>query len=791
MLILLPTGLMLAVILSLYIFGVYWLQAGDLDRWFASQLAATKIRLDDHVAAEAQRLGVAADMIRRDRRLESLWAAGDREALLAEARPLLKDMREEYGVTHLFFHGRDRSNFLRVHKPEQYGDFVGHRPIVRTATSGRPAYGVELGPLGTFTLRHVSPWWVRGNGLLGFLELGTEWNYIAGAVNDVRGIRAVLLIKKKYLERRGWEEGMKMLGREGDWSYLPDAVVAGNTSGSIPRRVLLELKNSEKYRNSSGVELAINGKTFRAACIPLRDSGGRDVAEMFVLLDISTQKAALHKLIAALVVMGLLLTALLLGLAFYWLRHLEHRLAEADRNARQEAGLRQAYQEKQLARIEGINHLQEELIFPAPLEQKFKKITEAAVRIFDLDFCRIWRLKPADLCESGCIHGKVFEGSHACLRRDCCLHLAASSGRYESIEGNHRRVPLGAYQIGRIATGEEKTFFSNDVVNDPRIHDHGWAKKLGLVSFAGYRLRDENDEPVGVFALFSRHAISPEEAALLAQLGELASQIILAGRADEQLRHATAAAESSNQAKSRFVANVSHELRTPLHGILSFALFGKKRVETADREKLAEYFKKIYRSGQHLLNLVNDLLDISKLESDQITISPGPSNIHDLIQVVTEEFCSYAEERRITIVFDQPESECGIVVIDQERIAQVLRNLVGNAVKYSSNGGTVEISLVKSGDELQVTVADRGVGIPEDELEYIFDKFIQSSRTLTGAGGTGLGLSICREIITAHHGRIWAENRPGGGAILTFVIPCNVTKAPAGNQNETLTAAVQ
>lgn len=116
--------------------------------------------------------------------------------------------------------------------------------------------------------------------------------------------------------------------------------------------------------------------------------------------------------------------------------------------------------------------------------------------------------------------------------------------------------------------------------------------------------------------------------------------------------------------------------------------------------------------------------------------------------------------------------------LDHTRIQQLVRNLLNNAIKFSNPGTTIEVHFHDEPDVIRVSVYDRGPGIPEAELETIFNKFIQSSTTKTGAGGTGLGLSICREIVTAHAGRIWAVNRPGGGAIFTFELPRQPEASP-------------
>ena len=187
--------------------------------------------------------------------------------------------------------------------------------------------------------------------------------------------------------------------------------------------------------------------------------------------------------------------------------------------------------------IAGLNHLMEDLLGPGILEEKMKRITDGVVNIFSVDFARIWMIKAGDLCESGCFHAKVKQRPHLCRFQDLCLRLIASSGRYSHIDGEvHRRVPFGCYKIGRIAAAEESKFLTNNVTADPRVHDHKWAKKLGLVSFGGYRLLASDGKPLGVLALFSKHLISPNEDALLESLANTTAQVIQTAKTEQDIR---------------------------------------------------------------------------------------------------------------------------------------------------------------------------------------------------------------------------------------------------------------
>ena len=229
-------------------------------------------------------------------------------------------------------------------------------------------------------------------------------------------------------------------------------------------------------------------------------------------------------------------------------------------------------------------------------------------------------------------------------------------------------------------------------------------------------------------------------------------------------------AEQANLAKSIFLANMSHELRTPLHGILSFANFGLKNGATAEPQKLQRYFGTIHDSGMILLRLVNDVLDLAKLEAGKMSLDKRYLDIKALVAKVVDELESMTRDKKVAIQllnFDNNHK----IQADPTRIMQVVRNLLSNALKFSPEQTAVSISAREEHNSLLVSVADEGPGIPANEVEAIFDKFIQSSKTRTGAGGTGLGLAICREIIAVHGGRIWAENNPSRGAVFYFTLP--------------------
>lgn len=253
------------------------------------------------------------------------------------------------------------------------------------------------------------------------------------------------------------------------------------------------------------------------------------------------------------------------------------------------------------------------------------------------------------------------------------------------------------------------------------------------------------------------------------------------------------AAEAANRAKSEFLANMSHEFRTPMHAILSFSKLGLDNLdnETLPKEKLRKYFDRIDQSASRLMGLLNDLLDLAKLEAGRISYDFQCRDLRSTIDAVIAELSELARSKDLLLRVDVL-CEDTQAWFDATRMEQVLSNLLANAVKFTPDGKQITVTvsdgiLSKGGEQgngevpsLQVQIKDEGIGIPEDELTTIFDEFVQSSKTKSGAGGTGLGLAIVRRIVEQHGGVIAAANNPHGGATITFA----VLKAPTSSVGE-------
>jgi len=236
------------------------------------------------------------------------------------------------------------------------------------------------------------------------------------------------------------------------------------------------------------------------------------------------------------------------------------------------------------------------------------------------------------------------------------------------------------------------------------------------------------------------------------------------------LIEAREATEAAANAKQRFLANISHELRTPMHGIISFSRFGVEDAQAGPREELLDYFRQISSCGATLMSLLDDLLDLAKFDSGRMKLEFGELTLEEVAQEAVDEFTALYQERQVALDF-RVDPGLESVRADRKRLRQVFRNLLSNAGKFSSAGGTVGMRVMRAGSMARVVVEDSGKGIPPAELELVFDRFSQASNNQTGAGGTGLGLPLCREIVQAHGGLIWAENRAPSGTRMIFEVP--------------------
>lgn len=238
----------------------------------------------------------------------------------------------------------------------------------------------------------------------------------------------------------------------------------------------------------------------------------------------------------------------------------------------------------------------------------------------------------------------------------------------------------------------------------------------------------------------------------------------------ESAEKAKKAAEHANRTKDVFLANISHELRTPMQGIVGFSDLGLKSPGKISGQKARFYFSEILNSSKRLMPLLDNLLDLSKLEFGKEHYQFDSMNMAVTVTIALKELNALLREKNISVTLNSENSPRDIVA-DEAKILQVIINILSNAIKFAGPHSDIQVEIKDLDNEVMLSIRDNGVGIPEKEKESIFEAFIQSSRTDTGAGGTGLGLAICKRIVEDHQGKIWAENNEEDGANFIFKLP--------------------
>lgn len=274
---------------------------------------------NENIRYDVQALQTIMLALEQDEKLSDALAQRNRELLLRRASPLFKDMRRSFHITHLYFTGTDRVNILRVHTPLRYGDMIERVTMHQAHNSGLPAYGVELGPLGTLTLRFVAPWYDKNtHKLIGYVELGMEIDHVIDKLRNIFGVQVVVLVNKEFLDRKKWESGMRALGLTPDWDRFLNVVESEQSLYEIPLFLAEPLVHGEKIKNNSILHSADKKTTYRASTLFLHDTSAHSIAQVILLSDISEEVSEANEIIYMGSIIVLVVGSILI-LIFYWL----------------------------------------------------------------------------------------------------------------------------------------------------------------------------------------------------------------------------------------------------------------------------------------------------------------------------------------------------------------------------------------------------------------------------------------------------------------------------------------
>jgi len=665
-------------------------------------LNAASDELNEALIVQSASLEALLQVFTHNTCLQTALKNQDRESLLNDYLTQFNKLREKYNITHLYFHKSDRVNLLRVHKPERHGDLINRFTALEAERTGKPAAGIELGPLGTFTLRVVKPVY-DDDKLIGYMEIGKEIEDILNTIHKKYNVEVAVIINKDLLDKNKWVSGMDMLGRKTNWDRYSNAVLTYFSFEKFPAECNSFIKNISHSNQLSTSKIKINGKSWSIMADPLKDAAEKNVGSLIILRDISNADIAFTKLLSAVIGISLLIMWALFSFFFTILRRTDNAIVKQQQNLRDS-----------MQRFEGI-----------------LLSIQSGVLVIDAETHKIIEVNPAAAEMFGAKRKNVI--GNVCHKYICPAQKGSCpiTDLDQSIDNSERVI---------LNTKGEKIPVLKTVTE---IVLKG--RKCLLESFV-----DISEQ-------------KNARAELQATNNQLKETTSLANKlADE--------AQKASVTKSEFLANMSHEIRTPMNGVIGMA---NLLMDTNLNDVQRKYAETVCASGEVLLQLINDILDFSKIEAGKLEIEMIDFNLRDLMDNFAETMAYKAHEKNIEFLcFVPPDLHCSVNG-DPGRLRQILINLAGNAIKFTSNGEIeIRISYEFESDKemlLRFSVRDTGIGIPEDKIDNLFNLFTQvDSSTTRKFGGTGLGLAISKQLSEFMGGEVGVESKEGEGSTFWF-----------------------
>ncbi len=708
--ILTPLGLTLLVLLTISIVSIYWLQWQHLDEKMGAYLKEVEQLFHAKLAEDAKILESQINLLQLDQNIQKAYQAKERETLLHYAKPFFDAIRTKYQVTHFYFIDIDKVCFLRVHNPQHYGDLVNRFTLKDAMRKGTPVYGIELGKFGTFTLRIVYPWRVNGE-LIGYIELGKEIEHITKALKKTLDVELFFTINKSFFNRADWEEGLRMMGRNGEWEQFSDVVIIDKTMPMVPPTLHKFINKFLSHKHLvTVINVDINNKQYRGGFIPLFDASKREVCDIVVLIDISEAKTALQTLLTILIIFSAVIGSGLLGFFYFFIGSVETELLEVhNKLIVMEKAKTKLAKEKIQQQSEFLQHVIDSLDHPFYIINANNHQVEIAN-----------------------VAAQRSQSPITCY--------ALSHNRGEPCQGVNDSCPLEVVK---------KT-------KKPVVMEH--------IHF------DKEGQPINVevhgFPIF-------DQAGHVIQMIEYSLDIMARKQAELILQQAKKQAEAANRAKSEFLANMSHELRTPLNAILTMSELLTDGIYGEINARQLKAIGHIESGGSHLLSLINDILDLSKIEACEMKLEPENIIIEGVCHACVQMVKQIAMKKQIKVMFAS-DDDVETLIADQRAVKQILVNLLNNAIKFTPNNGKVTLDLY--GDTVNkvvnINVIDTGIGIPEHEMDNLFKPFTQIDGSLNRQHqGTGLGLALVYKLTELHGGSVNVKSEVGSGSTFTVSLP--------------------
>ncbi len=747
--ILVTIALSLLLVLFLSVGSSYWLKqvkSSEKTRHEANEL---KELLAYKINLEAKLLTGLIDSIQKDIHLQNSFISGSRDDLLTQASPLFNLINSKYNVTHFYFINLDRTCFLRVHKPDFFGDSIDRYTLKQAVTMGQISHGIELGPLGTFTLRVVYPWYFNGK-LQGYLELGTEINYIAPQIANFLEAELIISLKKKYLNKNKWEEGMRLMGRLSNWAQFDKVVIVSSTIPEIPEGIKTALSITSKSTDGEQFTLKHKGKTYYSGIYNLKDASGQHVGDFIILSDLGPFLKSWNFLFYIQLLAAGIIFIFVLAVCYTYIGRIEKNLQQSHTELRTEISEKQAACETVSQQHKFLHNVIDSLNQPfyvidandytiilansAAQRSKINHNNKCFQHIYNTE-------TPCNDSEHPCLLNKVKE-----LKSSVTLeHI-----HYDK-DGSTQNFEVHGHPIfdadGNIIQIIEYSF---NITERKQIESELKNHQLNLEELVLQRTENlEKSNNLLQQEITDRKKVQD----VLEQLNNNLEQ-----RVEERSRELMDAQVTLND-KSKLAMigqSISIELCNPLGVIKNALYFIKMKMNHIQDEKVKDTINIMAGEIDIVDKAVSDMKDLSHTpEPDYQKI-----NINQLLEDTLAGSFHYDHISLKTSLG----SKLPDVFIDPHQVSRIFFNITENAAQSMKDGGTLRVETRSFNNSISVSFVDTGCGISEKGLKSLFEPLYT-----TKIKGFGLGLTISKNLAEANNASISIKSKPGQGTICTVL----------------------